>query len=344
MTEPAASPQTLGPSSPIGRPRKSMVDAAARAGRWLARQLRDPERPLIGIEVRQGSIGVVRAKREGGRLAFAAGASLELPKGSLEVSITQANILDPKAFEETLKAVLTRAGVAGAARVGLVLPDPVARVALVPASEIQEKNKAAADELLRFKLRKSVPFDIREARIAVAANRQAETVVVVAIFQPVLEGYERACVSLGLQPGLVELAAFSLLRAAVPPDATIQHGEDRLLVNWDEGYVTLLLARGDWPLIVRTLTGEAAMQPSEVVREVANTVLYYRERLEGRGLSQALVRSAALPPQRAAALLAEPLGMAPQVLEPLGPIAGLGMGATSQALAGAAACLVGRVS
>src|SRR5262249_50726509 len=112
-----------------------------------------------------------------------------------------------------------------------------ARVALVPAAEVQAKGKAALDEVMRFKLRKSVPFEIRESRIAAATSRHADSVVAVVIFQPVLEGYERACVSLGLQPGLVELAGFALLRAAVPPaEVAGAAGEDRLLVNWDEGY------------------------------------------------------------------------------------------------------------
>jgi Tfp pilus assembly PilM family ATPase len=299
----------------------------------------------VALEVRPGSLGIVRVKKEAGRLGFAGGASLELPKGVLELSITQPNILDSTAFEDTLRALLTRAGIGGGARIGLVLPDPVARVALVPTAEVQARGKAALDEVMRFKLRKSVPFEIRESRIAVATARHADSVVAVVIFQPVLEAYERACLAVGLQPGLVELAGFALLRAAVPAAEAAGSGAvDRLLVNWDEGYVTLLLARGDWPLIVRTLTGEAASAPREVIREVANTVLYYRERLGGKGLAQALLRSAALPAERAAALLAEALGMTPQVVEPLGAVSGVGLGATTQALAGAAACLSGGIA
>jgi hypothetical protein len=299
----------------------------------------------VALEVRPGALGIVRVKKEAGRLSFAGGASLELTRGVLDLSITQPNIADPKAFEETLRALLPRAGVGGTTRIGLVLPDPVARVALVPTAEIEARGKAALDEVMRFKLRKSVPFEIRDARIAVATSRHADTVVAVVIYQPVLEAYERACLAVGLQPGLVELAGFALLRAAVPGAETAgAGGADRLLVNWDEGYVTLLLARGDWPMIVRTLVGEAASSPREVIREVANTVLYYRERLGGKGLTQALLRSAALPAERAATLLAEALGMTPRVLEPLGAVSGVGLGATTQALAGAAACLSGGIS
>ena len=343
MTEPAASQATLGSRASSGS--KGFAALTERAGSWLYRQFWEPERPRVALEVRPGSLGIVRVKKEAGRLVFAGGASVELPSGVLELSITQPNIADPKAFEDSLRALLTRAGVGGSTRIGLVLPDPVARVALVPAAEVEARGKAALDEVMRFKLRKSVPFEIKESRIAVATARHAESVVAVVIFQPVLEGYERACLAVGLQPGLVELSGFALLRAAVPAaEAAGAAGADRLLVNWDEGYVTLWLARGDWPLLVRTLTGEAASAPREVIREVANTVLYYRERLAGKGLAQALLRSAALPGERAATLLSEALGMTPQILEPLGAVAGVGLGATTQALAGAAACLSGGIS
>ena len=93
-------------------------------------------------------------------------------------------------------------------------------------------------------MRKSVPFDVQEARIAVRCRGGSGSTLVAAIARPVLEGYEAACRALGLTPGIVELTGPGLLTAAfggLPP-------ADRLLVNWDEGYLTLMLARGAWPL------------------------------------------------------------------------------------------------
>ena len=142
---------------------------------------------------------------------------------------------------------------------------------------------------------------------------------------------------MGLHPGLVELSGLALLNAAfgsLPP-------ADRLLVNWDDGYVTLLLARGEWPLLVRTLAGDAAASPDEVAREVGNTLIYYRERLGGHRLAQAVVRSALLPPDEAVRLLEGPLEMKPEVLDPWGALRAADMGRVGQALAGAAACVVG---
>lgn len=316
----------------------ALSDLARRGSRWLRRQLQDPQRPLVAVEVRPKSVGVVRLAREGRRLALAAAAAMDLPPGCLDLSITQPNVADGDGFRRALRAALEKCGVLAGARIALVLPDPVARVALLPAADVGGHGRAQTEEVIRFRLRKSVPFDIREARLAfTAAGARGTDVVVAAIHRPVLESYEEACRSAGLEPGLVELSGLALLGAAFAG----RTADDRLLINWDEGYVTILLARGGWPLLVRTLTGEPAGEPEQVAREVANTVLYYRDRLGGNGLAEASVRSAALSPERVAAVLEEPLGIAPGLVQPWRALALDVPPAMAQVLAGAAASLAG---
>jgi hypothetical protein len=301
--------------------------------------LTEPQRPLTVVEVRARSLGVVRLAREGRRLALAAAASLDLPEGALRLSMTEPNLADPAAFTQALRSALERAGALASGRIGLVLPDPVARVVLLPATEMPGKSRAANEELIRFRLRKSVPFDIREARVAFAApgTRSEDPLLVTAIFKPVLDAYEGACRAAGVHAGLIELSGLALLNAtfgALPP-------ADRLLINWDDGYVTLLLARGEWPIVVRTLTGAPAAEPGEVAREVAHTVLYYRGRLAGQHLERAVLRCTVLPPAEAAALIEPSLGFAPEVFEPWEPLRAAGLKDAGQSLAAAAACLVG---
>lgn len=316
----------------------AVAAAAARGTSWLRRTLQDPERPLVAVEVRTRSVGVVRLAREAGRKVLGAAAFLELPEGCVKLSMTQPNIADPETFKTTLRAVLERAGVLGGGGVALVVPDPVARVALVPSAEIKG-NRAQRDDLVRFRLRKAVPFEVREARVALAAGgaRSGDPVVVGAIYQPVLEGYESACRSLGLHPGVVELSGLALLTAAFASRPVA----DRLLVNWDEGYVSLILARGEWPILVRTLTAEAASSPDDIAREAGNTVLYYRERLGGPGLAEVLLRSAALPAPEAVAVLSKPLELVPEVVDPWAWLGGVTPAAGAHAIAGAAASLAG---
>lgn len=321
----------------------SLRQAATQARAWLDQRFVEPPRPQVAIEVRAGSLGVVRLTREGGAAALGAAALVELPPGTLALSMAEPNVKDAEAFGRSLRQVLERAGVLGTTQVALVLPDPVARLALYPSAEVSAKKRGHVEELIRFKARKSIPFDIREARIAFVSGAAmgSDQTLVAAIAGPVLHGYEEACRAVSLEPGMVELAGPTLLNAAFGALPVA----DRLLINWDEGYLTLILARGTWPLLARTITGTPATTPAEVSREVANTVLYYRERLGGPGLATTVLRSAWLPVAEAAALLAGPLGAPPAVLDGLAGLRGADAGGVaSQLLAGAVASARGSLS
>ena len=303
---------------------------------FLRRRFVEPERPTVAIEVHASSVGVLRLRRDKHGLAVGAAAVMELPPGTLAVSLTQPNIADGARFQQALHGALERAGVLGGARVALVLPDTVARVALVPAVEVTARKPSEVDEVLRFRLRKSIPFEVREARIAYASSgmRTTDSIVVATAYAPVVSDYEQACRSLDLEPGLVEIAGLALARAAFPPGFS----GDGLLVNWDEGYATLVLARDGWPVLVRTLSGAAVASTADVLREVASTLVYYRERLGGAGVTAAFVRSSVLPPEQAADALAAAVGFTPAVLDAWRGIAGAPAEA-AQPLAAAAAAL-----
>jgi hypothetical protein len=222
--------------------------------------------------------------------------------------------------------------------VGLVLPDPALRLALLPAAELKARRRAELDELLRFRLHKALPFDVRQARLAWSGPVNGQYLVAV-LADAVLAAYEKPLVELGFDVGLVEAASLALLDGVGGDEA----GGDTLLVNWEHGFVSLIVSRRGWPILTRTLAGE--LDVPAIAREVASTLLYHRERLGGAGLERAVVRSGKLPPHEAATLLAEPLGLRPAVLgagaslgEQTGGVEGV------QAMAGALACLARRAA
>ena len=140
--------------------------ALGRVGAFVRRTLLEPEAPLLAVEVRQGGLGVVRLERQGGRSVLASAASVELPSGLLELSPTQAGIGDEEALGRALGGLLERAGALREGTAALLLPDPVGRIAVLRAEELQGKRGKDLEELARFRLRKAVPFEVREAQLA----------------------------------------------------------------------------------------------------------------------------------------------------------------------------------
>jgi hypothetical protein len=308
----------------------------ARAARWAARALVEPPLPLVAVEVRPRAVAAVRLAHEGGQLSLGAAATVDLPPGAVEVSLARPNLADPSAFREALRGVLERVGGLSGGDVSLVLPDPVVRLALVPAEGVRGSGREA-EETIRFRLHKALPFDVRSARLAWAPTRGEQLLVAVAL-DDVVRGYEEALESLGFRPGLVEAASLALLVAAGEPPA----GGDRLLVNWDDGYVSFVLTRAGQPLLVRTLPGDAA--PDAVARHANSTRQFHQDRLGGASLADVVVRSAALPGEEALALLGRALWAAPRLLQPWAALGVAEEGPSAQAVAGAAACALRRAA
>jgi type IV pilus assembly protein PilM len=307
------------------------------------RLLLEPEAPLQAIEVRASGLSAIRLSVERSQPVLAGAAAFELQPDVLQLSLTEPNVKDPEAFRRTLGVLADRVGLSGGGRVALVLPDPVARLAFVPASELHARSRAELLEQLRFRLRKSVPFEIKDAvvswvEIPAAPGRPAQ-LLASAIFAPVLESYEAPLRDLGLEPGLVELCGVALAGAS-----RAAGGADELLVNWDAGYCTLALLRDGEPVLFRTLAGPLASEGAEIAREAASTVLYYRERLAGPGLRRVLVRSTQVSPAQASVLLEEPLGLMPEPIDPWGALRGAPPGVEAMPFAGAAASLLGRAA
>ncbi len=306
------------------------------ARRWLARTLVEPTLPLVAVEVRPRALAAVRLVREGRGLSLGAAAAVDLPGGALEVSLARPNVTDPEAFRGALGAALERVGALSGGDVSLVLPDPAVRLALVPADGLRGR-RSDAEATIRFRLHKALPFDVRAARLAWAAPRGEHALVAVASDE-VLRGYEDALESLGFRPGLVEPASLALLSAVEAEPAS----GDRLLVNWDDGYVSFVLTRAGQPLLVRTLPGDAGRDA--VPRHAASTLQFHRDRLGGGPLADVVLRSAALPGEEAAALLGHALQPFPRLFQPWAALGAREQGPSAQAVAGAAACVLRRAA
>jgi hypothetical protein len=257
--------------------------------RWLRTRFRDPEPPLVAVEIRSRAVGVVRVARDGDRTRLAAAASLELPPAAVTPSVAQANVKDPETLQAVLRAALERTGVLGGARVALVVPDPAVRVALLPAAEVPPGKAVELEEVVRFKLRKTLPFEVKDSAVSVRRGPGPSSPVVAAVMPlAVLREYEVVCESLALQPGLVLPSALALASAV----ATSLGPGAHLLLNWDQGAASIVVLQDGWPILVRTFSGDNAVQPEMVAREMVSTGVYFTERLGGGAFQSLTVRAA----------------------------------------------------
>jgi len=138
-----------------------------------------------------------------------------LPAGALVPSAVETNIVNSAAVKTALANVCERLRAANE-DVVMILPDTVIRV-FVQHFEDFPRSAAEAEPMLRWKLKKSVPFEADETVISYMRQAPRETgidVVTALARLRIIREYESLVEGLGLYPGVVmssSLAAISLL-------------------------------------------------------------------------------------------------------------------------------------
>jgi type IV pilus assembly protein PilM len=166
----------------------------------------------LGLEI--GNEGarfvLVSGKRETPGLNAVSEASF--PADTLKFSMREENVLDRGAFVNTLREL--HAGLQSRLRqVSLSLPDSTGRVMLLDV-ETRFKSRAEGIDIIRWKLKKSYPFDINEAQLDYQMIQERESgeisLLVSLIARPVVQQYEELLVEAGLEPNRIDFTSFNL--------------------------------------------------------------------------------------------------------------------------------------
>lgn len=164
---------------------------------------------------------------------------------ALEASPSTPNLLRPQAYRDALTRLAPGPGKrAGAA---VVIPDYAVRMAILDFEDFPagEEDRIA---LIRFRMRKSVPFHIEEAQVAYSIQLEEAKrfeVFVVAIARPILLEYESLFTDLGYRVGLVtpsSVAALPLFAAAHPGMTLVakRAGDELSMLLIEHGRVRLV--------------------------------------------------------------------------------------------------------
>jgi type IV pilus assembly protein PilM len=138
-------------------------------------------------------------------------AHIPLAPGVVVPSHSKVNIIDPAALHRALVQAVERAGLSRK-EVNLLIPDVTARVFLIPLETLPGKP-ADLEQLLRFKVKKSVPFAIEEAAVSYQVQTLSSShyeVILTTINRDILHEYENAVGSVGLEPGFVTVEHFGV--------------------------------------------------------------------------------------------------------------------------------------
>lgn len=168
------------------------IGLVRRLDRWLHVL---PPTPLV-VEIAPGYVAAARWGKSRGHLDSSATEPLSL--GSVMPSPVEINVTQPDAVRSALRSVFARVSERGSP-LALLVPDQVVRIFILPFDSLPRQTEEALP-LLRWRLKKSVPFDVEETVISWMrqAGPQGNLEVVTAIARKgIIREYEEIVESLG---------------------------------------------------------------------------------------------------------------------------------------------------
>ena len=206
-------------------------------------------RPRVACEIMPQ--GVVAARSVDAASALSAVARVPLAEGAVAPSLKPGNVVDRVAVTAAIRGALEQIGERANGRdanLTLVIPDSAVRVLLLDFEALPSRESEALP-LVRFRLKKLLPFDADEAMVTyqtMSTSKGVVRVLAVAIPRDVLSEYETAAREAGFEPGCVLPSTLACL-------AAVDDAEPALLVNANPNGVTAAIVRGGVLLLHRSV-------------------------------------------------------------------------------------------
>jgi type IV pilus assembly protein PilM len=230
-------------------------------------------RPPAAVELSPEGVLAAALPGSGGAPIYA---FVPLPAGALVPGIGEPNIRAAETVSAAIRSALNQVSPRTRA-VTLVMPDTAVRVFMLDFDSLPGRA-AEAVPVLRFRLRKMVPFDVEHAGVSyqVLAQDKNEWKVLTAVLPgPILAEYEAAVRAAGYEPGAVLPSSLAALEA-------IDSMEAVLAANLSPLALTTSITNGSDLLLHRTLDlpEEPALRLSEIQRGIAVAAAYFEDKLQ----------------------------------------------------------------
>lgn len=227
--------------------------------------LQDPP-PAMAFEISGAGISAARigARTE---IDFAA-----LPEGALAVSPLRENVIDEAAFAQTVRSLISSQK---RKEIALILPDFCTRIGVLDFDSFPSDPKEQAS-LIRFRLKRSLPFDAESAVLSYFAQPVLRKHIdVVAVLSPrdIVARYEAPFRAAGMHPGLVTTSSMAALELA--PESGLS-----VMAKITGRVITVLVREKTIIKLVRCLEIPSASL-EDISAVLAPTLVYVEDNLGG---------------------------------------------------------------
>lgn len=233
------------------------------------------DRPKIACELAADRVVAARSGERSDTVEMYSVRSL--PPGALAPALAPGNVVDRTAVRTAVATAL--ATVAGQRKdVIAVLPDATVRVNLLDFDTLPDRHDEAA-ALIRFRLRKSLPFDVEKAALSFDVTRANGTAHVVAAMAPhtLVEEYESIFADEGYSAGIVLPSGLAML-------GNIEGERPAMVVKVDATTITVAIVDQRQLRLIRVLENSAGAQVSseQLAGEVYPSAVFFEDTYHAR--------------------------------------------------------------
>jgi type IV pilus assembly protein PilM len=229
-----------------------------------------PGRPKLACEIAPDRVIAARAADSGQVLELCS--TSELAPGSVVPDLIEGNLRERDSVVSALRDSLGHLG-ARSRDIVAILPDAAVRVVLLDFETLPD-DREEAEGVVRFRLRKSLPFDVDKAKVSYQAQRAngATRVVAAVTLKSVVEDYESAFREAGFAPGIVMPSMLAALCAAPADHAT-------LVVKVDARTTSIAILDQQQLLLFRTLenTRGVTISGEQLAEDVYPSVVFFQD-------------------------------------------------------------------
>lgn len=227
-------------------------------------------KPKLACEIAADRVLAGRLMEKGGGLE--ACAARELAPGSVVPDLVENNLKQRSTVREGIESAL--GGLAGRSKdVIAIVPDAAVRVMLVEFETLPSDQQEALG-VVRFRLKKSLPFDVEKAKVSYHAQKVKDEIKVVAVVAlgSVVEDYESAFREAGFSPGVVLPSTLAALGAAEGKKPT-------LVIKVDAHTTSLAILNEDQLQLFRTLENARGVTISgeQLAEEVYPSIVFFQD-------------------------------------------------------------------
>src|SRR5579863_9501001 len=227
-------------------------------------------KPKLACEISADRVLAGRMTNDGTGLE--ACAARELAPGSVVPDLVENNLRQREVVRSGIEDAL--GSVAGRSKdVIAIVPDAAVRVMLVEFDTLPSDHEEALG-VVRFRLKKSLPFDVEKAKVSYHAQKVGDEMKVVAAVAlgSVIEDYEAAFRDAGFAPGVVIPSTLAALGAADGKRPT-------MVIKVDAHTTSIAILNQDQLQLFRTLENARGITISgeQLAEEVYPSIVFFQD-------------------------------------------------------------------